>query len=164
MVDENDVQSGVMEKQEAHQKGLLHRAFSIFVFNDKKELLLQQRAFAKYHSSGLWTNTCCGHPRPGENISSAAHRRLFEEMGFDCHLDQKHKFIYKTHLDNSLTEHELDYIFRGTYNGDINVNEAEVAYFKWVNLDWLKDDVDNNGQLYTVWFKIILKEFMEHLA
>lgn len=163
LVDANDNQIGIMEKQEAHEKALLHRAFSIFVFNDNDELLLQQRAFNKYHSSGLWTNTCCGHPRPGENILQAAHRRLFEEMGFDCQLEQRHKFIYKAQFENGLTEHELDYILTGNYRNEININKDEVSGYKWVRLEWLQQDLQQNPQHYTEWFKIILKEFMEKL-
>jgi len=117
LVDENDNEIGVEEKINAHRKGLLHRAFSIFVFNSKNELLLQKRAADKYHSGGLWSNTCCSHPRPGENLKDAAHRRLQEEMGFDCSLREVFSFLYKKSFDNGLTEHELDHVFFGKFDG-----------------------------------------------
>ena len=134
LVDENDRETGLMEKQEAHEKGLLHRAFSIFIFNHKNELLLQQRALHKYHSAGLWTNTCCSHPRAGESIEQAAHRRLQEEMGFDCELYKKTSFIYKAEFENGLTEHEFDHILVGHYDQAIHINPQEVAAYKWVDM------------------------------
>ena len=138
LVDENDQEIGSMEKQEAHEKGLLHRAFSVFVFNENKELLLQQRALTKYHSAGLWTNTCCSHPRIGETIEQAAHRRLTEEMGFDCELITKTSFIYKAAFENGLTEHEFDHVLVGNFNGEISFNPTEVKNFKWINLEELQ--------------------------
>jgi isopentenyl-diphosphate delta-isomerase len=160
LVNENDQEIGKMEKQEAHEKGLLHRAFSVFIFNDQKELLLQQRALTKYHSAGLWTNTCCSHPRVNETIVEAAHRRLQEEMGFDCFLDVKTSFIYKADFDNGLTEHEFDHVLVGNFNGEVIINSAEVASYKWVELDWLKQDMVNNPNTYTAWFKIISKNIL----
>jgi len=163
LVDENDQEIGTMEKQEAHEKGLLHRAFSVFIFNKKKELLLQQRALTKYHSAGLWTNTCCSHPRIGETIEQAAHRRLMEEMGFDCELSTKTSFIYKAAFENGLTEHEFDHVLVGNFNGEINFNPTEVKNFKWIALDELSIDLFQNKQNYTAWFKIIFDNFQKSL-
>ena len=163
LVDENDQEIGKMEKQEAHEKGLLHRAFSVFVFNENKELLLQQRALTKYHSAGLWTNTCCSHPRIGETIEQAAHRRLMEEMGFDCDLSTKTSFIYKAAFENGLTEHEFDHVLVGSFNGEININPTEVKNFKWINLEELQIDLLQNNQNYTAWFKIIFDNFQKSL-
>lgn len=163
LVDENDQEIGIMEKHEAHEKALLHRAFSVFVFNEKKELLLQQRALTKYHSAGLWTNTCCSHPRVGETIEQAAHRRLKEEMGFDCVLITKTSFIYKAAFENGLTEHEFDHILVGNYNGKICINLAEVKNFKWINLEELKRDLLQNSQNYTAWFKIIFDNYQKRM-
>ncbi len=163
LVDENDQEIGTMEKQEAHEKGLLHRAFSVFVFNENKELLLQQRALTKYHSAGLWTNTCCSHPRIGETIEKAAHRRLMEEMGFDCELSTKTSFIYKAAFENGLTEHEFDHVLVGSFNGEINFNPTEVKNFKWINLEELQIDLLQNNQNYTAWFKIIFDNFKKSL-
>ena len=163
LVDENDQEIGTMEKQEAHEKGLLHRAFSVFVFNENKELLLQQRALTKYHSAGLWTNTCCSHPRIGETIEKAAHRRLMEEMGFDCELSTKTSFIYKAAFENGLTEHEFDHVLVGSFNGEINFNPTEVKKFKWINLEELQIDLLQNNQNYTAWFKIIFDNFQKSL-
>jgi isopentenyl-diphosphate delta-isomerase len=158
LVDENDNDIGVMEKLQAHQEGLLHRAFSVFLFNDKQELLMQQRALSKYHSAGLWTNTCCSHPRPNETIKDAANRRLFEEMGMSCDLKIKTNFIYKTNFDNGLTEHELDYILIGYTNQDPIVNKDEVEHFRWQSLPDLKNDVAVNPNNYTSWFKIAIEK------
>jgi len=163
LVDENDQEIGTMEKHEAHEKGLLHRAFSVFIFNKKKELLLQQRALTKYHSAGLWTNTCCSHPRIGETIEQAAHRRLMEEMGFDCELSTKTSFIYKAAFENGLTEHEFDHVLVGNFNGEINFNPTEVKNFKWIALDELSIDLFQNKQNYTAWFKIIFDNFQKSL-
>ena len=163
LVDEQDQSLGLMEKMEAHEKGVLHRAFSVFVFNDKGELLLQQRALDKYHSGGLWTNTCCSHPRDGESAEDAAHRRLQEEMGFDCKLEKKFHFIYKRELDKGLTEHELDHVFFGIYNATPNINPEEVASYKWVNMAELKTDLQTNPHLYTEWFKICFDEVLGKL-
>jgi isopentenyl-diphosphate delta-isomerase len=163
LVDENDQEIGKMEKKEAHEKGLLHRAFSVFVFNENKELLLQQRALTKYHSAGLWTNTCCSHPRIGETIEQAAHRRLMEEMGFDCDLSTKTSFIYKAAFENGLTEHEFDHVLVGSFNGEINFNPTEVKNFKWINLEELQIDLLQNNQNYTAWFKIIFDNFKKSL-
>ncbi len=161
LVDANDNPIGLMEKMEAHKKGLLHRAFSVFLFNSKGEMLLQQRAFSKYHSGGLWTNACCSHPREGEETLAAAHRRLQEEMGFDCPIEKAFHFTYKSKLDNELTEHEFDHVFIGEYEGDISPNSDEVASYKYIPLAELKSDVANNPQDYTEWFKICLEEVLQ---
>ena len=137
LVDKNDNQIGFMPKLEAHQKGVLHRAFSIFIFNNKYELLLQKRASSKYHSGGLWTNTCCSHPRQDEDILDAANRRLIEEMGIETILRKVYEFTYKAELDNDLTEHEFDHVFYGVYNEDPEINPDEADDFKWIDMDSL---------------------------
>ena len=163
LVDKNDNQVGLMPKLEAHQKGLLHRAFSIFIFNSKYELLLQKRASSKYHSGGLWTNTCCSHPREGEEILDAANRRLIEEMGIETSLRKVHDFIYKAELDNDLIEHEFDHVFYGIYNEDPIINDDEADDFKWIDMDSLNDDIKKNGDNYTIWFKIAFEYFYNYL-
>ena len=163
LVDNNDNQVGLMPKLEAHQKGLLHRAFSVFIFNSKYELLLQKRASSKYHSAGLWTNTCCSHPREGEKTLDAANRRLIEEMGIQTSLRKVHDFIYRAELDNDLTEHEFDHVFYGVYNEDPVINKDEADDFKWIDMDSLNEDIRTNGNNYTVWFKIAFKYFYNYL-
>tara|TARA_B100000941_G_scaffold266930_1_gene222543 strand:- start:266 stop:784 length:519 start_codon:yes stop_codon:yes gene_type:complete len=163
LVDENDNQVGLMPKLEAHQKGLLHRAFSIFIFNSKYELLLQKRASSKYHSGGLWTNTCCSHPREGEDILDAANRRLIEEMGIETSLRKVHEFIYKAELDNDLTEYEFDHVFYGVYNEEPIINKDEADDFKWIDMDSLNEDIKTNGDNYTIWFKIAFEYFYNYL-
>lgn len=158
LVDEHDREVGTMEKLEAHQKGLLHRAFSILVFNSKGELMLQQRAIHKYHSGGLWTNTCCSHPRPGETAIAAGKRKLIQEMGFDCELTYSHKFIYKVELDNNLIEHEWDHVLVGHYNDKPEINTSEAMNWKFMALDALQKDVAENPRHYTQWFKMILQQ------
>ncbi|MCA6435590.1 MAG: isopentenyl-diphosphate Delta-isomerase [Bacteroidota bacterium] len=157
LVNENDQPVGTMEKMEAHQKGLLHRAFSVFVFNETNEMLLQQRAFSKYHSAGLWTNTCCSHPRPGEELISAAKRRLKEEMGIETELTHQTSFIYKTDFDNDLTEHELDHVFVGKHNESPVINKDEVNAYKWISLIDLRAWIKNKPQDFTSWFKIVMQ-------
>jgi isopentenyl-diphosphate delta-isomerase len=156
LVNENDTPVGVMEKMEAHRKGVLHRAISVIVFNSKGEILLQKRARNKYHSGGLWTNACCSHPLPDENPASAARRRLKEEMGIDLHPEFSHKFIYKVSLDHDLTEHELDHVFIATFNGEPAINTEEVEDWRFVNLTWLKQDMSMHPDSYTYWFKLII--------
>ena len=158
LVDKNDRQVGLMEKQEAHIKGLLHRAFSVFIFNTKNELLLQKRANQKYHSGGLWTNTCCSHPRDNESIIDAAYRRLNEEMGMTCDLELKFNFIYKAKLDNNLYEHELDHVFFGFSDTIPKINKKEVCAFDYKTLEFLKKDIIMSPNNYTEWFKICLNE------
>jgi isopentenyl-diphosphate delta-isomerase len=156
LVDEFDKELGSVEKMEAHQKGLLHRAFSILVFNSNNELLLQKRDSKKYHSPGLWTNTCCSHPRYGEGLQEAVQRRLQEEMGFSCELKETFSFIYRAELDGNLIENEYDHVFIGTYDGEIILNPEEVEDFKWVKIDEVKADIKNNPNLYTYWFKCLI--------
>lgn len=163
LVDQDDQKLGLMEKQQAHVAGLLHRAFSVFVFNSKGELMIQQRAADKYHSPTLWTNTCCSHPRDNESYEEAAHRRLVEEMGFDCVLDFKFSFIYKAHLDNNLTEHELDHVFIGYYDDEPKLNAKEVMAYRWVELEDLKKDIEVNPNDYTAWFKIIFEHYVSFI-
>ncbi|MGV0921356.1 isopentenyl-diphosphate Delta-isomerase [Empedobacter falsenii] len=163
LVDQDDQKLGLMEKQQAHVAGLLHRAFSVFVFNSKGELMIQQRAASKYHSPTLWTNTCCSHPRDNETYEQAAHRRLEEEMGFDCELEYKFNFIYKAHLENDLIEHELDYVFIGTFDNEPKLNPDEVMAYRWVELDDLKKDMEKNPQNYTAWFKIIFEHYVSYI-
>lgn len=163
LVDREDNELGLMEKQQAHMAGLLHRAFSVFVFNSNGELMLQQRAASKYHSPTLWTNTCCSHPRENESYKDAAHRRLVEEMGFECELNYKFNFIYKANLENGLTEHELDHVFIGTFDGVPQLNADEVMAYRWVDMEELKKDMQNNPQNYTAWFKIIFDQYISHI-
>ncbi len=163
LVDENDRKYGLMEKMEAHEKGLLHRAFSVFVLNDRGELMLQRRALDKYHSGGLWTNTCCSHPRDNESVENAAHRRLVEEMGFDCPINKAFDFIYKAELDQGLTEHEFDHLFVGRFNGLPQINPEEVAEWKWMKVEEVKQDVEDQPEIYTEWFKIIFDRFYQSL-
>ena len=163
LVDQDDQKLGLMEKQQAHVAGLLHRAFSVFVFNSNGELMIQQRAASKYHSPTLWTNTCCSHPRDNETYEQAAHRRLQEEMGFDCDLEFKFSFIYKAHLDNNLTEHELDHVFIGIFDEEPQLNPDEVMAYRWVDLMDLKKDIEKNPQNYTAWFKIIFENYVSYI-
>ena len=163
LVDENDTQVGLMHKLEAHQKGLLHRAFSVFIFNSNHQLLLQKRAVSKYHSGGLWTNTCCSHPREGEETINAANRRLIEEIGIKTNLRKVFDFIYKAELDNELTENEFDHVFYGLYNEDPIINTEEADDFKWIDMETLNNDITANGQNYTVWFKIAFDYFYKYL-
>ena len=149
LVDENDNKLGLMPKLEAHQKAILHRAFSVFIFNDKNELLLQQRASTKYHSPNLWTNTCCSHQRDGENNIEAGNRRLFEEMGMKCELSEVFHFIYKAPFDNGLTEHELDHVLVGYSNENPKINTQEVANYKWMSVNSIKNDIFDNPLKYT---------------
>ncbi|MGC6437972.1 MAG: isopentenyl-diphosphate Delta-isomerase [Flavobacteriaceae bacterium] len=163
LVNEQDEQIGLMPKMEAHEKAILHRAFSVFIFNSKHELMLQQRAAHKYHSPLLWTNTCCSHQRDGESNLEAGKRRLEEEMGFVTPLTETTSFIYKAPFDNGLTEHELDHIMVGNYDGEPIINPDEVADWKWMPLEAVKSDIALNPQLYTAWFKIIFEKFYKHL-
>lgn len=163
LVDQEDNPRGLMPKMEAHEKAELHRAFSVFIFNDKNELMLQQRAKHKYHSPLLWTNTCCSHQRDGESNIQAGKRRLFEEMGFVTDIKEVFSFIYKAPFDNGLTEHELDHVLIGYYNEDPIINRDEVEAFKWMTLDDVKTDIKNNPGLYTAWFKIIFEKSYDKL-
>ena len=157
LVDEDDNQVGTEEKLAAHQAGKLHRAFSIFLFNSRGQMLITRRAPGKYHSPGLWTNTCCGHPRPGEVLIEAAKRRLREETGIVCEIAHKSQFIYRAEFDNGLTEHELDHIFTGVYDGPLDkIDPEEADAVEWVDPQKTLADTQANPARYTVWFRICL--------
>ncbi|MCZ6594668.1 MAG: isopentenyl-diphosphate Delta-isomerase [Bacteroidetes bacterium] len=164
LVNERDEKIGLMPKLEAHQKGILHRAFSVFIINDNNELMLQQRAMNKYHSPGLWTNTCCSHQRDGETSVEAGKRRLEEEMGFNTPLKETGSIIYKAPFDNGLTEHELDHILIGNFNGIPEINQAEVASWKWMTIEQIQKDIRINPDDYTAWFKIIIDKFHQNFS
>lgn len=153
LVDKNDNQIGRCGKLKAHQLGLLHRAISVFIFSPKGDWLLQQRAEGKYHSGGLWSNSCCSHPRPAEPAAAAAHRRLREEMGFDCDLKEAYSFIYRTVFDNGLIEHEYDHVFIGTSTAKPHPDSAEVANWQWIAPEALAQDLRRHPQHYTYWFR-----------
>ena len=163
LVNQNDEQIGLMPKLEAHEKAVLHRAFSVFVLNSNNEIMLQQRAHQKYHSPLLWTNTCCSHQREGETNIEAGSRRLFEEMGFEAELKELFHFIYKAPFDNGLTEHELDHVMIGYYNNSPAINPDEVEDWKWMKIEDIKTDIERQPEIYTVWFKIIFDEFYHYL-
>src|SRR3989344_6832555 len=157
LVDENDNQIGVEEKIKAHQQALLHRAFSILIYNNKGEMLLQQRALGKYHAGGLWTNTCCGHPNPGEAVEHASHRRLQEEMGFDCELSKLEYMYYKLPISNGLTEHEYLHRYSGTYNGEIKLNPEEAMDFRWITKENLEKEMQESPEKFTPWFFLAMQ-------
>jgi len=163
LVDENDQPLGLMEKMEAHIKGEMHRAFSVFIFNEKGEMMLQQRALTKYHSPGLWTNTCCSHPRMGEETSEAAHRRMIEEMGFDCNFEEVFTFTYKSDVGQGLIEHEFDHVFIGRSDKTPKINPEEVNDWKFMSIDKIIEDIKRFPESYTVWFKIAFKELQKKL-
>ncbi len=164
LVNEDDEEIGLMEKMEAHRKALLHRAFSVFIFNSKGEMLLQQRALTKYHSGGLWTNACCSHPYPTETPTEAAIRRLKEELGFTTEVTPSFQFMYKAVLDNELTEHEYDHVLIGRYDGPFELNEEEVAAVEYVDIDHLRNDIRLYPEKYTAWFLIAFPMLEQHLA
>lgn len=163
IVDKNDNQIGLMPKLDAHKKGILHRAFSVFVLNNNNEIMLQKRAYNKYHSGGLWTNTCCSHQREGENSIEAGKRRLLEEMGFETELKIITSFIYKVEFENGLTEHELDYLLIGKFLKTPVINKQEVADWKWMKIELIADDIKLNPNNYTSWFKIIFDKFQNKI-
>ena len=154
IVDEHDQELGVMEKMEAHKLGILHRAFSVFIFNNRGEMLLQQRSFKKYHSAGLWTNTCCGHPNPGEITIDGANRRLKEEMGFSTELKEVFNFTYRSVFENGLTENEIDHVFTGVYDGNINPDPSEVSTFSYRKVSEIKMELQISQKEFTTWFRI----------
>lgn len=164
LVDEQDRPIGKMEKMEVHQKALLHRAFSVFIFNDKQEMLLQKRAETKYHSAGLWTNACCSHPQPGEDTIFSAQKRLQQEMGFTTSLQQAFSFIYKAPFENGLTEFEFDHILIGTFSGSIFPNEEEVSNYCYNPINEIKASIEAQPQQYTEWFKIAFPKVEEYIA
>jgi isopentenyl-diphosphate delta-isomerase len=164
LVNERDEQTGTSEKMEAHQKALLHRAFSVFIFNGKGEMLLQKRASGKYHSPGLWTNACCSHPRPGEVVEEAAHRRLMEEMGFDTTLRKIFDFIYRTDFENGLTEYEFDHVYAGNYDGrGLNPDKQEVIDYCFRSVEDIRNDMDSFPDKYSSWFRIAFPKVKEWL-
>lgn len=163
LVNERDEPIGLMPKMEAHEKALLHRAFSVFILNSKNEVMLQQRAAGKYHSPLLWTNTTCSHQRDGESNIEAGTRRLREEMGFTVPLTELFSFIYKAPFDNGLTEHELDHVMIGHYEGEPNLNVEEAENWKWMGIEAIKDDMILYPEHYTIWFRIIFDKFYHHL-
>ncbi|MFV1451101.1 isopentenyl-diphosphate Delta-isomerase [Maribacter sp. HS] len=163
LVNQDNEQIGTMPKMEAHEKAVLHRAFSVFIVNDNGDIMLQQRAASKYHSPLLWTNTCCSHQRVGESNIEAGKRRLQEEMGFQAELKELFSFIYKAPFDNGLTEHEYDHVMLGSFNSEPNINPDEVEAWKWMSPEAVKEDISKNPNEYTAWFKIIFDKFYEHL-
>ncbi len=154
LVNDQDEAIGTMDKMEVHQRGLLHRAFSVFIFNSKGEMLLQQRALDKYHSAGLWTNTCCSHPQPGEDIIESAQKRLGEEMGFTTSLTKVFDFTYHASFENGLIEHEFDHVFTGEYDGEVNYNPIEVMNSSYRSLDEIMRSLQTEPQIYTAWFRL----------
>lgn len=163
LVSENDEILGLMDKMQAHENGILHRAFSVFLFNDKGEMLLQKRASGKYHSPDQWTNAVCSHPRFDETYLQGAKRRMKEELGVEAELTEKFNFLYKADVGQNLWEHELDHVFTGIYNGDFLLNEDEVSEVRYISMQELDAEMKENPQQFTEWFKIILKEYKEHL-
>ena len=162
LVDESGHEIGLMGKQEAHEKGLLHKAISIIIYNSEGEMMIQQRAYSKYHWAGIWSNSCCSHPRENESYSAAAHRRLYEELGFQTILTEEFSFIYKAYDEPSgMTEHEFDTVFTGVYDGDMNLNADEVEAIEWIQVSDLLTDIDENPAKYSFWFKIILEELKQ---
>jgi isopentenyl-diphosphate delta-isomerase len=161
LVDENDVSTGTMAKMEAHEKAVLHRAFSVFIFNSQGDMLLQQRAVDKYHSGGLWSNSCCSHPRPGEETSDAASRRLKEEMGFETGLKKVFDFIYKASFENGLTEHEFDHVFVGYYDGTVAPDEKEVNGYAYKPMHEIEELMQTQPELFTAWFHIAFPKIKE---
>lgn len=156
LVDEQDQEIGTMEKMQAHHEGKLHRAFSVLLYNKKGEMLIQQRALHKYHCGGLWTNACCSHPMPNEKLEDAVKRRLKEELGIEAQCDKRFHFIYKAEVAENLFEHELDHVFVGTIKENPIINPEEIADWKFINMDILKEDIKHKSTLYTPWFKLIL--------
>jgi len=163
LVDKEDSVKGHLGKKEVHEQGHLHRAFSIFIFNCNGDLLMQRRALGKYHSGGLWSNTCCSHPRKGEELELAVHRRLKEEVGFDCPLARAFSFIYRHEFDNGMIENELDTVFVGKHDGKFTMNKEEACDAKWMSIESIKADLEENPKNYSEWFKIIMDEKYEEL-
>jgi len=159
LIDENNKEIGFEDKLVAHRLGKLHRAFSIFIFNDKNEILIQKRAIDKYHSSGLWSNACCSHPLPYLALENEIHSRLIYENGFDCDLKELFSFKYKCKFPNNLFENELDFVYIGKYNGNIILNKEEASDYKWVSFDKLQIEILKTPKLFTYWFKLILKDY-----
>ncbi len=163
LVDEQDNELGKMEKLQAHLEAQLHRAISVFVFNSNKEMLLQKRASGKYHSANLWTNTCCSHPKPNENTTDAAKRRLQEEMGITCNLNYVFNFTYLAKLENGITEHEFDHVFFGFTNDIPVLNLEEASDYKYLSLEKIENQLNQNSEQFTVWFKLIFDKIKTEL-
>ncbi|WP_226064293.1 isopentenyl-diphosphate Delta-isomerase [Kaistella polysaccharea] len=163
LISENDEVLGLMDKMQAHENGILHRAFSVFLFNDKGEVLLQRRAADKYHSPNQWTNAVCSHPRAEENYLQGAHRRMKEELGIEAEITPKFHFIYKANVGGNLWEHELDHVFTGSYTGEFNLNKDEVSEVRYISMNALDEEMKSNPENFTEWFKIILQEYKHHL-
>jgi isopentenyl-diphosphate Delta-isomerase len=163
LVDEHDVPVGTVDKMEAHEKALLHRAFSVFIFNSKGDMLLQQRAISKYHSGGLWTNACCSHPYAGQDTIAAAEKRLQEEMGFTTPLQKAFEFVYQAAFDNGLTEYEYDHVFVGEYEGNILPDKNEVEDYCFMGMEAIKNAIQSHPQKYTEWFKIAFPKLEGYL-
>lgn len=163
LVNAKDEVLGLINKLEAHQKGLLHRAFSVFLFDKEGKILLQKRANSKYHSPNQWTNACCSHPRDNETYQNAAIRRLQEELGISCRLEKKFDFIYKADVGGGLWEHELDTVFTGVFEGEFNLNPDEVSEIRYISWGDLEREIEEKPETFTEWFKIILKEYKQHL-
>ncbi|MBS1772989.1 MAG: isopentenyl-diphosphate Delta-isomerase [Bacteroidetes bacterium] len=163
IVNEKDEWMGTMGKMEAHEKGILHRAFSVFILNDQKQILLQQRALNKYHSAGLWSNTCCSHPHPGESTLAGAQRRLNEELGFECALEPIFILRYKSDVGNGLVENEVDHIYIGKYNGLVQFNAEEVNDYKYVSIEELKKWMETSPDNFTAWFHLAMPRFLQYL-
>lgn len=163
LVNYKDEEVGFEEKMKTHKKALMHRAFSIFIFNNNGEMILQKRAIEKYHCGGMWSNTCCSHPRKGEEVNNAAHRRLKEEIGFDCELIDMFTFHYKVKFNNGLTENEMDHVFLGFYDGKIKLNKKEASDFRWMKVENVEKEIKKNPDEFTVWFKIALKELKKSI-
>jgi len=163
LVNPQDEVLGQMEKMQAHENGLLHRAFSVFLFNEKGEMLLQKRAEQKYHSPNQWTNACCSHPRIEESYLDGAKRRTKEELGIDCELAEKFHFIYKADVGDGLWEHELDYVFTGNFEGEFDLNPEEVSEIRYISIANLQTEITENPDDFTEWFKIIWAEYRNQL-
>ncbi len=161
LVDRDDREIGIEEKLKAHREGRLHRAFSVLLFNSRGEMLLQQRAMGKYHSAGLWSNTCCSHPRPGEPVEAAAKRRLQEEMGIACPLEKAFDFIYRAEFANGLIEHELDHVFIGRYDGAVRPAPEEVMAYRWERIETLRSDLQSTPENFTVWFGLVMEKLLQ---
>jgi isopentenyl-diphosphate Delta-isomerase len=163
LVNEQDEEIGTMDKMEAHRKGALHRAFSIFILNENNNLIIQQRADNKYHSPGLWSNTCCSHPLPDEDILSAAHRRLQEELGFDCPLQPLFTFRYQSEVGNGMTENEYDHIFIGSYDGEFDLNENEVQNLSYMSFDEVDQKLKDKPESFTRWLHLVWPQFKSEI-
>lgn len=163
LVNEKDEKIGLADKMQAHTFGLLHRAFSVFVLNNKNEMLIHKRALSKYHSGGLWTNACCSHPKDGETTLAAAHRRLKEELGIDCEIKELFTHLYKLEVDNKLTEHEYDHVYIGKFSNEIQANPEEVAEYKYIPINDLLKWIEKEPTIFTAWFRALLPIFLHHL-